>query len=117
MRLLFDQNISFRIVNKLKDYFPDCKHVSDVWLKNCDDPDIWIYAHDHNFVIVTFDSDFYDISLLNGFPPKIIWIRTGNLTTLQVRFCERLGLKYPCLLDPSTLGPIVKKQFRQIDKI
>jgi len=84
MRLLFDQNISFRIVNKIHDYFPDCKHVSDVGLKNCEDTDVWIYAHDHDYVIVTFDSDFYDISLLNGFPPKIIWIRTGNLTTNEI---------------------------------
>jgi predicted nuclease of predicted toxin-antitoxin system len=84
MRLLFDQNISFRIVNKLDDYFPDCKHVSDVGLKDCEDQDIWIYAHEHDYVIVTFDSDFYDISLLNGFPPKIIWIRTGNLTTNEI---------------------------------
>jgi len=30
------------------------------------------------------DSDFYDISILNGHPPKIIWIRTGNLTTNNI---------------------------------
>jgi predicted nuclease of predicted toxin-antitoxin system len=84
MKLLFDQNISFRIVNKLKEFFPDCKHVSDGGLKNREDPDIWLFAHDHDYVIVTFDSDFYDISLLNGSPPKIIWIRTGNLSTNEI---------------------------------
>jgi predicted nuclease of predicted toxin-antitoxin system len=84
MRLLFDQNISFRIVNKLNDYFPDCKHVSQVGLKDCEDSDIWSFAHNNDFVIVTFDSDFYDISLINGIPPKIIWIRTGNLTTDEI---------------------------------
>ena len=84
MRLLFDQNISYRIVSKPKDDFPGCKHISNIGLLNREDPDIWLYAHDHNYVIVTFDSDFYDISLLNGFPPKIIWIRTGNLTTNEI---------------------------------
>lgn len=84
MRLLFDQNISFRVVNKLKDYFPDCRHVSHVGLNDCEDPEIWIYARKQDFVIITFDSDFYDISLINGLPPKIIWIRTGNLTTNDV---------------------------------
>jgi predicted nuclease of predicted toxin-antitoxin system len=39
MKLLFDQNISFRIVNKLIDSFPDCKHVSHVGLMNSDDTD------------------------------------------------------------------------------
>ena len=28
----------------------------------------------------------------------------------QVRFCERLGLKCPCLLDYSTLATMQKKQ-------
>jgi predicted nuclease of predicted toxin-antitoxin system len=84
MRLLFDQNISFRIVNKLNDTFPDCKHVSHIGLMNCEDADIWLFARNQNYTIVTFDSDFYDISLINGLPPKIIWMRTGNLTTNEM---------------------------------
>jgi predicted nuclease of predicted toxin-antitoxin system len=84
MRLLFDQNISFRITKKLYDLFPDCKHVSDCGIIDCEDQDIWLYAKKNNFTIVTFDSDFYDISLINGHPPKIIWIRSGNLTTNQI---------------------------------
>ncbi len=84
MKLLFDQNISFRITNKLIDHFPDCKHVSDCGLKDSEDSDIWIYAKNNNYSIVTFDSDFYDISLINGHPPKIVWIRTGNLTTSEI---------------------------------
>lgn len=84
MRLLFDQNISYKIVNKLVDIYPDCKHISQLGLYNSNDSDIWVYAHDNNYVIVTFDSDFYDISLLSGCPPKIIWIRTGNLTTNEI---------------------------------
>ncbi len=81
MRLLFDQNISFRITNILVDIFPDCKHVSDCGLMDSDDLDIWGYARKNNYSIVTFDADFYDISVINGHPPKIIWLRSGNLTT------------------------------------
>jgi predicted nuclease of predicted toxin-antitoxin system len=84
MRLLFDQNISFRIVNKLINDFPECMHVSDVGLMNCEDSDIWAFALNHNYIIVTFDSDFYDISLISGSPPKIIWFRTGNSTTSEI---------------------------------
>lgn len=84
MRLLFDQNISFRITKKLIDLFPECKHVSDCGLMDCDDPDIWEYAQKNDFSIVTFDSDFYDISVISGHPPKIIWIRIGNLTTKEI---------------------------------
>lgn len=84
MKLLLDQNISFRARKNLIDIFPDCKHVSDCGLMNCNDLDIWQYAKNNGFAIVTFDSDFYDISLINGHPPKIIWIRTGNFTTDQI---------------------------------
>jgi len=84
MKLLFDQNISFRITKKLEDLFPDCKHVSDCGLMDCEDPEIWLYAQQNSYTIVTFDSDFYDISVINGHPPKIIWIRTGNLNTTQI---------------------------------
>ena len=84
MRLLFDQNISFRITKKLKDSFPECKHVSDCGLMEKEDLDIWNYAKRQDYSIVTFDADYYDISIINGHPPKIIWIRTGNLKTNQI---------------------------------
>ena len=84
MKLLFDQNISFRITKKLTDLFPDCKHVSDCGLMDCDDQEIWEYAQKKDYTIVTFDSDFYDISVINGHPPKIIWIRTGNLIKNEI---------------------------------
>jgi len=84
MKLLFDQNISFRITKKVIDHFPNCMHVSDCGLNDSEDLDIWDYAKSNNYSIVTFDSDFYDISLIMGHPPKISWIRTGNLTTAEI---------------------------------
>lgn len=58
--------------------------MSDCGLMNCDDTDIWKYARKNEYSIVTFDSDFYDISLIKGHPPKIIWIRSGNSTTKEI---------------------------------
>ena len=84
MKLLFDQNISYRIIPKLSDCYPDCKQVRELGLVNAEDIDIWDYARKNDYIIVTFDADFYDISLTGGCPPKIIWLRTGNLTTNQI---------------------------------
>jgi predicted nuclease of predicted toxin-antitoxin system len=64
--------------------FPGCKHVSDCSLMDCEDTEISNYARLNDFTIVTFDSDFYDISVITGHPPKIIWIRKGNLTTGEI---------------------------------
>lgn len=74
MRLLLDQNISFRIVKLLQVIFPDCKNVSQIGLYIKEDLYIWTFSRNQSFVIVTFDSDFYDLRLIAESPPKIIWI-------------------------------------------
>ena len=90
MKLLFDQNISFRIMRLLPDSFADCRHVRSVGLNNYNDREIWQFAKQNDFTIVTFDSDFSDIATLRGFPPKIVWLRAGNLTTAEI--AERIIL-------------------------
>jgi len=84
MKLLFDQNISFRITKELSNFYPESKHVSECGLDDHEDPDIWQFAKKNHYSIVTFDSDFYDISIMSGHPPKIIWLRTGNLKTKEI---------------------------------
>ncbi len=83
-RLLLDQNLSFKITKGIKDLFPEARHVSDLQLSGCIDLDIWNYAKNNNYCIVSFDSDFIDISVLNGFPPKIIWLRIGNSSNSNI---------------------------------
>ena len=70
MKLLFDQNISFRLLNQISDDFPDTLQVKEAGFENSSDSEIWEYARKHNFTIVTFDSDFYDLSVIKGFLPK-----------------------------------------------
>jgi len=81
MKLLFDQNISYRIIKNLKSTIPECSHVKLEKLQNAGDLEIWEYAKKHNFTIVSFDADFYDLATLKGAPPKVIWLRTGNTST------------------------------------
>ena len=81
MKLLFDQNISFRVVKRLNDIFPGSKQVRELNLENSTDRQIWEYSKDNGFTIVTFDSDFFDLTLLLGIPPKVIWVRFGNTST------------------------------------
>lgn len=81
MKLLLDQNISHRLVESLASLYPDSSHVRLIGLKAADDESIWAFARQHDFAIVSKDSDFYQRSLLFGFPPKVIWIRRGNCKT------------------------------------
>ncbi len=84
MKLLFDQNISYRLANKLKDILPAISHVKELGLENTTDKAIWDFAKSNGFTIVTFDSDFYDYSVLWGSPPKIIWIKSFNQSTVHI---------------------------------
>ena len=81
MKLLFDQNISYRILKKIPDVYSGSSHVKFEGLMNASDLEIWEYARLHQFIIVTQDSDFNDLYLLKGFPPKILWFQTSNLGT------------------------------------
>ena len=81
MNLLFDQNISFRLLRRIKDSYPNAKQVRELGLENATDKEIFEFAKKYDNTIVTFDSDFFDLNTLYGFPPRIIWIRTGNTTT------------------------------------
>lgn len=81
MKLLFDQNISFKVVSKIIDNFPEAKQVKQLGIENYSDIEIWEFAKENQFTIVTFDADFYDLSHLKGHLPKIIWLRFGTTTT------------------------------------
>ena len=81
MKLLFDQNISFRVLKGLQNIFPFVRQVRELNLENSTDREIWEYAKREGYTIVTFDSDFYDLTIVLGIPPKIIWLRFGNTST------------------------------------
>lgn len=84
MKLLLDQNISRKLVNKLGKIYPKSKHVYELNLHTASDMEIWNYARDNKFTIVTQDSDFNDLSVIYGCPPKVIWLMTGNSTTKNI---------------------------------
>jgi predicted nuclease of predicted toxin-antitoxin system len=93
MRLLFDENLSPRLPQRLNDIFPDSLHVRDVGMKATIDPIVWDYAKEHDLMIVSKDSDMHDLSLVLGTPPKVIWLRLGNCSTSEVEDLLRRDFK------------------------
>jgi predicted nuclease of predicted toxin-antitoxin system len=78
MKLLLDENLSRRIVPFIQDCYPDSTQVALIGMEQTDDKTIRQYAIDNGFVITTKDADFYEMNLLYGSPPKIIWLKIGN---------------------------------------
>lgn len=93
MKLLFDQNLSRKLVSRLADIFTDASHVQFEGMTVATDTDIWQYAKAENFCIVTQDADFAEKSRLYGSPPKVIWLRCGNATTNKVESILRSGVE------------------------
>ena len=84
MKLLFDHNLSPRLVRALADIYPGSVHVRDRGLHTADDETVWTYAVRHALVIVSKDADFHQRSFLLGPPPKVIWVRRGNCRTSEI---------------------------------
>jgi predicted nuclease of predicted toxin-antitoxin system len=92
MKLLFDQNLSQKLAKLLSDIFPNSDHVFLLGLDESSDTEVWEYARQNNFTLVTKDADFGDLSILRGFPPKVIWIRRGNCKTSDIETIMRDNL-------------------------
>ena len=87
MKLLFDQNLSFKLCHQLADLFPGSSQVRLVQLDQADDRALWDYARANEYTLVSLDADLADMAALLGPPPKVIWLRCGNQPTSVV---ERL---------------------------
>lgn len=81
MSLLFDENLSERLIRLLRNSYEGSKHADTVGLSGSPDQVIWEYAGREGFAIVSKDNDFRQLSFLFGPPPKVIWLSVGNAGT------------------------------------
>ena len=84
MKLLFDENLSHKLVGILAHEFPGSAHVINVGLRAAEDSQIWDYARTQGLVIISKDTDFRERSYVEGFPPKTIWLDVGNAGTMAI---------------------------------
>lgn len=92
MKLLFDQNLSPKLVLRLADLFPGSSHVQAEGLDCASDDQVWEHARLNGFAIVSKDADYNNLSVLRGTPPKVIWLLVGNCATAQVEVVFRARL-------------------------
>lgn len=93
MKLLFDQNLAPSLVRRLATEYPDSAHTYTLGLGEADDREIWDYARQRGFAIVSKDSDFHQLSVREGPPPKVIWVRLGNCSVDDVEAILRAQVR------------------------
>jgi predicted nuclease of predicted toxin-antitoxin system len=84
VKLLFDENLSARLVGVLASEFPGSEHVEQAIGRGRPDADVWQYAIVHGFAIVSKDNDFRQRAFVAGPPPKVIWLAVGNASTDEI---------------------------------
>lgn len=84
MKLLFDENLSRRLVELVSAEFPGSSHPDLENLRGASDADVWDYAGTRNMIIVSKDNDFRQRAFLQGPPPKVIWLAVGNAGTTLI---------------------------------
>jgi predicted nuclease of predicted toxin-antitoxin system len=89
MKLLFDHNLSPRLVNLFEDLYPNSNHLYLMGLEQKSDHLVWKIAKADSYTLVTKDSDFNELLVTKGFPPKVIWIRLGNCSTKTIELLLR----------------------------
>jgi predicted nuclease of predicted toxin-antitoxin system len=69
-------------VDATRDLFPDSAHVSQVGLTSgTTDRQIWDYAKQNGFAIITADTDFVTLANNYGPPPKVILLENCDYPT------------------------------------
>lgn len=78
--LLVDENLPASLVALLP---CECSHATDLG-KQQSDRQLWEHARQHDWTILTRDTDFFDRIMLQGPPPKVIWVRLGNMRRAEL---------------------------------
>ncbi|PHX99993.1 MAG: hypothetical protein CK529_07875 [Rhodospirillaceae bacterium] len=85
MKLLFGENLSFKLAVRLNVEYLYSSYVRLVGLRGASDQKIWQYARDNGFILISKDDDFRDFSLVHGAPPKVILLTVGNDGTQHIK--------------------------------
>ena len=85
MKLLLDQNLSYKLIAGLDPVYPGTSHVLRLGLDQSPDTELREYAAQHEFTLLTKNTDLVDLCVLRGAPPKIVWLRLGNCKTDLIR--------------------------------
>lgn len=84
MKFLIDNNLSYKLTEHLKPPGIDASHIKNELSIFSLDYEIWEFAKEYEFVILTKDNDFNELSQLLGCPPKVVHLMCGNKKTSYV---------------------------------
>jgi len=108
VKLLFDENLSYRLIPRILDLFQEATHVSKHGLLQVPDFALWEFAKARGFAIVTADADFYELATDRGHPPKVIWLKGCNYPTdIAERLLRHQAIRIAEFLDDEVASVLI----------
>lgn len=80
IRIIIDENLPATLATKLG---CPCMHATELGAQPID-RQLWDYGRREGWTLLTKDANFFEQLALEGAPPKVIWVRTGNLRRLEI---------------------------------
>ena len=89
-------------------------HATDVGLR-LSDQEIWARGRAGDWIVLTQDADFFDRLIIDGPPPQVVWVRTGNLRRRAMEdLLVRVWPAVQRLLDQASLVEIYNDRIEGI---
>lgn len=110
MKLLFDENLSHHLVDRLSDVYPGSQHVRQLGMRSSPDRIVLGYAGLMDMVLVTKDGDFDDLALLGEDDARVLRLDLGNCTTGEIEDALRAAVDaLPAMFEANRLVAIVRQ--------
>jgi predicted nuclease of predicted toxin-antitoxin system len=84
VKLLFDENLSPRLVSVLSAHWPESAHVINQYARSDGRGHLVLRPRSDGFTLVSKDDDFRSLALARGAPLKVVWLQIGNAPTSKV---------------------------------
>lgn len=84
MRFLVDNQLPAALARFLNDAGDECRHVLDEGLAQAPDAEVWRYAAEHQFILVSKDEDFFHRAARPDARVQLVWVRLGNCRKQQL---------------------------------
>ncbi len=108
---LLDQNLpsQFAVIPSLL-----VKQVGEI-ANNPSDSEIWAYAKEHSWIIVSKDADFSERMMVSSPPPKVVHFRLGNLRLAEfIGFVSEIWPRIEILIQTHKLVNIYRDRLEAI---
>ena len=111
--LLIDENLPASLAGLLP---VSCSHATDLGAQPSDQA-LCDHARQEGWAILTRDADFFSRIILHGPPPKIVWVRLGNIRRAALEaYLIRLWPSIISLLDDADLVEVLPQALEALKR-